>query len=235
MPEMHDTTVLDDVVFAFLSDKSFLFCSDIASGVNQGLPVYDLCLYKSFLKVRMNDARGLWRAGACSARPGLGFFRAGREKGDEVQHFVGSFDKFVQSRFVKSQFFEIIFSLGFRELRDFGLDLGIDFYYIVTPAPEPESRSWIPDQVRDDRIIRSRFGIKFTVSNIQDWFAREQGKFVEVLAFIRCWLYRVREITGGKGGEIFLGQFGAQLIFLFSAFGNFFKGVEFFLDHFQVG
>src|SRR3989338_4524274 len=81
-PKMHHIAVLGDISFSFYPQATGVFGAIFAVIFNVIIIADDFGADKTFFKIGMNFAGGLWRGGVFLYRPGADFFLAGGKKGD---------------------------------------------------------------------------------------------------------------------------------------------------------
>ena len=100
--EVHDVTVLDDVVFAF--DAHLAGGADGSFGLvlDEVFVLDDLGTDEAAFEVCVDDACGAGGLVACDDGPGTAFIGTGREEGPEAEEFVGTLDEADDSAFLRT-------------------------------------------------------------------------------------------------------------------------------------
>src|SRR5690606_4101960 len=86
--EVHDVTVLDDVVLAFQTPLARFLGNGFAVVLDAVVVTDDLCTHDALLEVGMDHARRLGGGGADLDRPGTYFLDPGSEIVLQVEQFV---------------------------------------------------------------------------------------------------------------------------------------------------
>ena len=130
---MHDITVLHDVILTFdahlagFANGCFRAIADVIVVLD------DLSTDETLLEVGVNDAGTLWSLPATLVGPSLYFHLSGRDKGLEIQQFVGLFDEAVDATLLQTQLFEeeLLVLVGL-QFGDVFLGFGCDDHHFGT-------------------------------------------------------------------------------------------------------
>ena len=89
---MHDITVLHDVILAFQTQFSSLFCAMLPLVADEIVVSDHLGANKALLEISVNLSGGLWCGGTNVRRPGADLFYPGGEIGLQLEKLVSGAD-----------------------------------------------------------------------------------------------------------------------------------------------
>ena len=83
VPDMHHIPILDDVIFAFQSQRAFGAGVGFGARFQQLIPANRLCADEVFFQIGVNRPRAVLRSRIQRNRPGSAFIFAGGEERDQ--------------------------------------------------------------------------------------------------------------------------------------------------------